>query len=486
MTITSLAVDVRQDSLFIGGSWRPAADGGRMDVVDPATGEVVASVASATVADVDAAVAAAQQARHGWAALSGRERGRILLRAAALMTERSEELAQAESLDVGKPITLARLVDVPGAIGEFEYYGTLAGHHDGAARRTGAPTFAFTRREPRGVVAAISPFNFPLILAASKIAPALAAGNAVVHKPAPQTPLSALLLADILAEAGVPDGVVNVIPGAGPELGDALVRHPGIDMVAFTGSTTVGRVVAATAGEHLKPVMVELGGNGANIVFADADLEKVVGTIVNSFVYNTGQFCMAGTRLLVERPVYDTLIDALAAAVAAVPVGRPADEGTAVGPLVSAAQRDRVAGMVEDAVAAGGRVVVGGARIDLDGGFYYAPTIIADLPNTAAAVQEEVFGPVLTVQAFDTEAEALELANSTAYGLAAGVQTSDISRAHRVSDALEAGIVWVNTWTALDPSMPFGGVKASGWGREDGPDALDGYTRTKSVTIGLD
>jgi len=477
---------VQHRELFIGGQWRAAADNGRMDVEDPATGTVIASVASASLGDVDAAVNAAREAIAGeWGKLSGRERSRILLRVVDLMRERSEDLAQAESLDVGKPVSLARAIDVPGAIGQIEYYATLAPHLDGAVRDTEAPTFAYTRREPRGVVAAISPFNFPLILAASKIGPALAAGNTIVHKPAPQTPLSALLLAEILTDAGVPAGVFNLITGGGPEIGDALVRHPGVNMVAFTGSTTVGRIVAATAGECLKPVMVELGGNGANLVFADADLDKVVQTIVSAFVYNTGQFCMAGTRLLVERPVYDRVVDAVAGAVAAVPVGRPSDPGSVVGPLVSRAQLERVERMVDDAIASGGRAVVGGSRIELDGGYYYAPTVIAGLSNDALAIQEEVFGPVLTVQPFDTEEEAIALANSTAYGLAAGVQTRDIARAHRVTAQLEAGLLWVNTWSALDPAVPFGGVKNSGWGRESGPEALESYTRVKSVTIDL-
>jgi acyl-CoA reductase-like NAD-dependent aldehyde dehydrogenase len=459
-----------------------------MEVIDPATGAVAAEVAAATVADVRAATAAARAAFDGgaWSRLSGRERSRVLLRAAHLMRERAEELAQAERLDVGKPIMFARLIDVPNSADLYEYYGTLAPHLDGATRDVPIPAFAYTRCEPRGVVAAISPFNFPLILASSKIAPALAAGNTVVHKPSPLTPLSALLMAEILAEAGVPDGVYNVVTGPGPELGDALVRDPDVDMVAFTGSTTVGREVARTAGERLVPVAAELGGNAANVLFADADLDKAVGAVINSFVYNTGQFCMAGPRLLVERPVYDTVVGILSQAVGGVPLGRPSDPGTVIGPLVSAAQRDRVESMVRDAVAAGGRVVAGGERVDLDGGFYFAPTVIADLPQDALAVREEVFGPVLTVQAFDTEEEAIALANGTAYGLAAGIQTTDISRAHRVAARLEAGIVWVNGWAMLDASMPFGGVKDSGWGRENGPEALASYTRTKSVMIALD
>ncbi len=375
---------------------------------------------------------------------------------------------------------------MPGAAEQFEYFATLAQHMDGAVRETPLPAFAYTRREPHGVVAAISPFNFPMILTSSKLAPALAAGNTVVHKPAPQTPLSAQLLAEVLADAGVPDGVYNLLTGPGAELGDALVRHPDVDAIAFTGSTAVGRVVARTAGELLKPIAAELGGNAADLLFADADLDQAIHAVINSFVFNTGQFCMAGPRLLVERPVYDTVIGILADAVGQVPLGRPSDESTVIGPLVSADQLERVDGFVRDAASRGGRIAAGGRRIDLDGGYYYAPTVIADLPNDAIAVQEEVFGPVLTVQPFDTEEEAISLANSTAYGLAAGVQTGDISRAHRVAARIQAGIVWVNTWGLLDPAVPFGGVKASGWGRESGPEAFASFTRTKSVVIAVD
>ncbi|WOQ70001.1 aldehyde dehydrogenase family protein [Microbacterium limosum] len=490
MTETSTAPEttaIRTD-LLIGGEWQQPAAGERMDVTDPATGEVIGEVAGATVADVDAAVAAARKAFDdgGWSRISGRERSRVLLRVAALIRERSEELAQAESPDVGKPIMFTRMIDVPTAADQFEYFASLAQHLDGAVRETPLPAFAFTRREPRGVVAAISPFNFPLILSSSKLAPALAAGNTVVHKPAPQTPLSALLMADILREAGVPAGVYNLVIGPGPELGDALVRHPDVDMVAFTGSTAVGRIVARTAGEHLKPVAAELGGNAANIVFADADLDKAIGAVINAFVFNTGQFCMAGPRLLVDRSLYETVVGILGNAVGGVPLGRPSDPGTVIGPVASRAQLERIEQMVQDAVAAGGTVVTGGHRVELDGGFYYAPTVIAGLDNDAVAVKEEVFGPVLTVQPFDTEEEAIRLANSTPYGLAAGVQTGSISRAHRVANRLEAGIIWVNGWAMLDPAVPFGGVKASGWGRESGPEALESFTRSKSVIVTID
>ncbi|MFT4307559.1 MAG: aldehyde dehydrogenase family protein [Microbacterium sp.] len=473
--------------LWIGGGWRTPREGGRYDVEDPATATVIGEAGAATTADVADAVTAAREAFDDgrWSGLPARERSRVLLRAAQLLRERTEEFARAESLDVGKPITFARIIDVPNSADQLEYFGALAQSLDGSVRETPLAAHAYTRREPHGVVAAISPFNFPLILSTSKIAPALAAGNTVVHKPAPQTPLSAQLLAGVLADAGVPDGVYNLVTGPSPELGDALVRHPDVDAVAFTGSTAVGRVVARTAGELLKPVTAELGGNGPDILFADADLDAAVNTVITAFVFNTGQFCMAGPRLLVERPVYETVLQILEQAVGQVPIGRPLEEGTVIGPLVSAAQRDRVERTVREAVAGGARLVAGGERIELDGGYYYAATVLADLPQDAPIVQEEVFGPVLTVQPFETEDEAVALANGTPYGLAAGLQTSDISRAHRVSARLQAGIVWVNGWGLLDAAVPFGGVKGSGWGRESGPEALNSYSRVKSVVIGL-
>jgi phenylacetaldehyde dehydrogenase len=474
--------------LFINGHWLPSSDGATSAVINPATGEQAAWVAAATTADVDAAVSAAKAAFTDgrWSGLSGRERSRVLNRAALLMRERAEELALTESTDVGKPITFARVVDVATAADQYEYVAALAQQLDGSVRETPLAAHAFTKREPLGVVAAITPFNFPLILSSTKIAPALAAGNSVVHKPASDTPLTALLMAEILTEAGVPAGVFNVVTGSGAALGDHLVAHPDVSKVAFTGSTEIGRNVAALAGRNLRPVTAELGGNAANILFADADLEKAVGTVIGAFVFNSGQFCMGGPRLLVERPIYETVLGILQDAVAGVPVGDPANPETVMGPMASRKQLEKVISYVAGAKADGGRIVVGGEPLDLDGGFYYKPTVIAGLGNDAAAVQEEIFGPVLTVQPFDTEQEAIALANSTEYGLASGVQTSSISRAHRVSSKLSAGIVWVNSWALLDPAVPFGGVKNSGWGREYGPEALDSYTRTKSVIIATD
>ena len=487
MTLTETAPtrpQLEPGRLFVGGTWTAAADGGRTDVLDPATGEVVTTVAEAGAADVDAAVAAARAAFPAWRATPAPERSRILLRVAALIRENAAEIAAVESLDVGKPISLATAVDVETAADTYEYYAALARTTAGEHRSVGVPAHAYTIREPLGVVAAITPFNFPLILSSTKLAPALAAGNTVVHKPAEDTPLSALLMARILAEAGVPDGVVNVVTGLGAVAGDALLHHPHVDGVAFTGSTAIGRKAAVAAAERLVPATLELGGNGAQIVFEDADLDGAVGAAIKAFVFNTGQFCMAGPRLLVARPLYDTVLGILAQAVPGVPVGDPFDPGTVVGPLAGAKHRDKVAEYVQQAIADGGTVVAGGSAVE-GPGFFHQPTVVAGLPADSRVVTEEVFGPLLTVQPFDTESEAVALANGVAQGLAAGLHTRDVARAHRVAAQLDAGIVWVNDWAMLDSAMPFGGVKASGHGRENGPEGLLAYTRTKSVLISL-
>ena len=479
---------VTRGQLFIDGEWRPSSDGGTANIINPATGAVVSTVAAGTTADINAAVNAAKAAFADgrWSGLSGRERSRVLNKAALLIRERAEELALTESTDVGKPITFARVVDVATAADQYEYVAAMAQQLDGSVRETPLQAHAFTKKEPLGVVAAITPFNFPLILSSTKIAAALAAGNSVVHKPAGDTPLSALLMAEILTDAGVPPGVFNVVTGSGGRLGDHLVAHADVSKVAFTGSTEVGRRVSALAGQNLRPVTAELGGNAANILFADADLDKAIGTVIGAFVFNSGQFCMGGPRLLVERPIYETVLGMLKGGVAGVPVGDPSDPETVMGPLASRKQLEKVAGYVDAARAEGGEIIVGGEPLDLNGGFFYEPTVIAGLGNNSPAVREEIFGPVLTVQPFDTDEEAIELANSTEYGLASGVQTSSITRAHRVSSKLDAGIVWVNSWALLDPAVPFGGVKNSGWGREYGPEALESYTRTKSVIIATD
>ncbi len=475
--------------LFVGGTWTDSATG-RREIVDPSTGTVVAKVAQAGAAETGRAVAAARRAfdEGPWSTMAPRERGRILLRAAGLLRDRAEEFARLESLNTGKPITFSRTVDVATTIDQIEYYGALAAGIEGATRRTGAPALAYTRREPLGVVAAITPFNFPLILSSIKIAPALAAGNTVIHKPAEETPLTALRIAEVLQEAGVPDGVFNVLPGDG-SVGEALVNDPRVDKVAFTGSTAIGRTIAASAARTLKHVTVELGGKSANIVFADADLEKAVGTAIAGFVFNTGQFCMAGTRLLVQRPVYEDVLAALAGAIGHVPLGDPFDETTVIGPMTGPRHLAKVRSFLDQAERGGVKAIGGGeVRVpaELSGGFWAPPTVLAQVAQDSAFVQEEIFGPVLTVQPFDTEEEAVRLANGTEYGLAAGLQTTNIARAHRVADRLRAGIVWVNGWALLDAAMPFGGVHQSGYGREGGPEGLAEYLQTKSVLVALD
>ena len=478
-------ISLPKGELFVDGAW--LGSDAQRDILDPATGEVVASVAQAGPAETERATAAARRAFDdgSWAGLPPRERGRILLRAAEALRGQAEDLARLESLDTGKPIMFTRMVDVATTIDQIDYYGALAAGIEGSTRRTGRPTFAYTRREPIGVVAAITPFNFPLILSSIKIAPALAAGNTVIHKPAEETPLTALRIAEVLQAAGVPDGVFNVLPGDG-SVGQTLVRDPRVDKIAFTGSTAVGRGIAATAAETLKHVTVELGGKSANIIFADADIEAAVGTAISGFVFNTGQFCMAGSRLLVQRPVYDDVVAALAGAIGHVPVGDPFDEGTVIGPMAGPRHLAKVRSFLEQAASADtGVKVYGGGPAREGSGFWAAPTVLAGVSQDSTFVQDEIFGPVLTVQPFDTEEEAIALANGTQYGLAAGLQTTDIARAHRVADKLRAGIVWVNGWALLDAALPFGGVNQSGYGREGGPEGLDEYLQTKSVLISM-
>jgi acyl-CoA reductase-like NAD-dependent aldehyde dehydrogenase len=343
---------------------------------------------------------------------------------------------------------------------------------------------AYTREEPIGVVAAITPFNFPMILSATKLAPALAAGNTVIHKPADETPLTALRISALLSEAGLPDGVLNVLTGDGAT-GEALVRHPGVDKVAFTGSTNVGRQVAKLAGEGLKRVTVELGGKSANIVFEDADLDAAIQTAIQAFVFNTGQFCMAGSRLLVQRSVYDAVAGALDGALPHVPVGDPFTDGTVIGPMAGPKHIAKVQDFLDSAQRDGVQVIGRDAGAAPESGLYVRPAALAGVAQDSRYVQEEIFGPVVTIQPFDTEDEAIRMANGTPYGLAAGLQTQNISRAHRVAAKLQAGIVWVNGWSNLDVSMPFGGYKQSGYGVENGPEGLREYLQTKSVIISL-
>jgi aldehyde dehydrogenase (NAD+) len=474
--------------LFIGGDWVDALDGRTLPNINPADGSETTTVAVAASADMDRAVACARTAFDGgpWPRMSAHDRARVLVRAASLIERDAQEIAFLETVDMGKPISASSRFDVPFVVRAYEYFGGLGAHLDGATRSTGTENFAYTLREPVGVVGAITPFNFPLILSTSKLAPALAAGNTIVHKPAEPTPLTALKIAALLAEAGLPDGVLNVVTGAGAEIGQRLVANPGVDKIAFTGSTAVGQSIIRAAAETLKKVTMELGGKSANIIFADAYLDRAVEDAFWAGFFNTGQYCMAGTRLLVQRPVYDEVTDRLTAHADSVTPGDPLDPTTDFGPIAHEIQYRKVVEYVEIGRAEGARLCTGGTAYESSGqpkGLYYRPTIFADADNSMRVAQEEIFGPVLTVIPFDTEEDAVAIANGTKYGLAAGVHTSDAKRAHRVVRALQAGTCWVNTYSQFDPMMPMGGYKYSGYGREFGPEGMENYTQTKSVWV---
>jgi acyl-CoA reductase-like NAD-dependent aldehyde dehydrogenase len=477
------------DGLLIGGRWVEPLAGGRLSSVNPATGTVLATVAAAGPSDVDRAVAAARKAfDHGsrWRRMTPDRRGRIVHRIGDLIAAHADELALLDCLDNGKPLRAARSGDVPAAAGVFHYMAGWATKTGGAGQppALGRPDhhLAVVEREPVGVVAAITPWNFPLYLAAAKVAPALAAGCTVILKPAPQTPLSALRLGELAAEAGVPPGVLNILPG-GDDVGAALAAHDGVDKVTFTGSTAVGRQVIAAAAGNLKRVGLELGGKSPTIVFADADLATAVPKAAAAIFYNQGECCVAGSRLYVQRPVFDEVVAGVAAEAARLRCGDGRDPATTLGPLISAGHRDRVRGYLESARSAGA-VVRGGAVPDRPG-FFVEPAILTGVPADHEVVREEVFGPVLVAAPFDDAADALAQANATRYGLAASIFTADLATGHRLARRLRAGTVWLNTWHVLDPALPFGGMGESGWGREMGREGFDAYLESKTVVTDL-
>ncbi len=489
VTLAFLQASPKQ--LLIGGEWVNAADGTTFTTLNPATAQPLAEVALAAEADVDLAVQAARRAFEAgpWPALSGTDRGNLLWRVADLVERHADELAELETLDNGKPLRASRHGDLPMVMKHFRYYAGWASKLEGATLPVSHPNqFVYTLREPMGVVGLIIPWNFPLLMAAWKLAPALACGNTVILKPAEETPLTALRLGELMLEAGFPPGVVNIITGPGVPTGAALTAHPGVDKVAFTGSTEVGRkIMAAAASSNLKRVSLELGGKSPNVIFADADLDRAVKGATWAVFSTSGQECTAGSRLFVERPVYQAVLDGLAAQAQRIRVGPGFAPKVHLGPIVSEKQMQTVLGYIESGRSEGAQIVAGGERLggDLAGGYFVPPTIVAHNNDSLRLVQEEIFGPVVAVTAFDDWDELIARANGTRYGLAAGAWTQDVSRAHRFARAVKAGVVWINGYGLYDAAAPFGGYKESGFGREMGREALDLYTQTKTVWIGL-
>ncbi|MEU3776670.1 aldehyde dehydrogenase family protein [Streptomyces sp. NPDC032472] len=477
----------RTHGLFIGGAFVPAADGRTFPTYDPSTGAHLADAPYAGPADVDAAVAAARSALDGpWGALPALGRSRLLVRLAELLEEHAAELAEIEALDGGKPVAMNEAMDLPAAIEHFRYYAGWPTKIEGETIPVHLPdTLCYTRKEPVGVCAQIIPWNYPLMMAAWKLAPALAAGCTVVLKPAEQTPLSALRLAELVREAGFPPGTVNVLTGDG-ETGRALVRHEGVAKIAFTGSTQVGREIAAGAGERLQRVTLELGGKSPNIVLADADIDAAVEGAFSGIYFNSGQTCIAASRLYVHRSRYEEVVGRLAGAAQKAEVGPALDRATRFGPLVSAEQYERVRGYLLGGLAAGATLRAGEVPPAApDGGFFVRPALFTDVTPGMRIVREEIFGPVLVAAPFDDVEEAVALANDTPYGLAAGVWTRSLGQAHTLAARLRAGMVYLNSWASGDPGAPFGGVKASGIGREMGRANLDAYLETKTVWTSL-
>jgi len=487
---TETRAGVQTAHMIVGGQPVAAADGQTFDVVDPADGTVMASVPQGGREDVDRAVAAAQAAfeeRKGWASWAAGKRGRSLAKLAALIKDHSEELAQLESRNVGKPITSAR-GEIIGASLVFDYYAGAANKIFGQTIPVSKPGLDLTLREPIGVVGLIVPWNFPLLMASWKVAPALAAGNTAILKPASYSPLTAIRLGELALEAGIPAGVLNVITGPGGTAGAAIAAHPEIGKVAFTGETTTGQEIMRLASGNVKKISLELGGKSPNIVFADADLEKFGRESPYSVFDNCGQDCCARSRILVERSVHDRVVELFAEATRNVKVGDPADESTEVGTLVSFKQRERVADYIEIGQREGATIVVGGSAPDdpgLAGGAYLMPTVFDGVSNDMRIAREEIFGPVVSVIPFDTEEEALRLANATPYGLSGSIWSRDIGKALRTARGLQSGVISVNSNSSVHTEAPFGGYKMSGIGRELGMSALDLYTETKNVFIDL-
>jgi len=476
--------------MLVGGEWVDAASGKTFATLDPATESSIAQVPEGDKEDVDRAVRAARQAFEAgpWRKMTPAERGKLIWKVADLFEQKIETFALLESLDQGKTLNQSRYVDLPLSIDIFRYMAGAATKMEGTTIPISVPYagparfFAYTQREPVGVVGQIIPWNFPMLMAAWKLAPALAAGCTVVLKPAEQTPLTALHLAELFLEAGFPPGVVNVVTGFGETAGAALAAHPDVDKVAFTGSTEVGKLILKAAAGNLKKVSLELGGKSPNVIFADADLEQAIPGAAGAVFFNAGQCCISGARLYVQKPVYEKVVDALAAHAKKIRLGTPLDPSVEMGPMVSAEQRDRVCSYLQNGADEGARAVAGGTR-RAGPGYFVEPTVLVETKQSMRILKEEIFGPVLTISSFDTPEDAMSVVNDTPYGLAAGVWTGSQRTAQRFVDHLKAGTVWVNCYNIFDSALPFGGYKQSGWGRECGKDVLDLYSEVKTVVM---
>ena len=477
-----------QTRLFIGGEFVDAADGATLEVRDPHDGSLLAEVAEARAADVDRAVQAAQAAFDGWRLTPAADRGRLLLRLADAIEADADSLALLETRDTGHPLRDTRGLDVPRTAATFRYFGGMADKYQGSVIPVERGFLDYVVREPLGVVGQIVPWNFPVMFTSWKMGPALAAGNTVVLKPAELTPMTALRVAELMAEVGFPPGVVNVVPGYGPTAGQRVLDHPDIAKVSFTGSTAVGRAVVAASAASLKRVHLELGGKGANIVFPDSDIAAAVGGTAFGIFHNQGQACIAASRLIVHESVAEEFLERFIALAESIRIGDPKDAATEMGPLTSPQHRDRVLSYVKVALDEGGQILTGGAEPDdpaLANGCYIRPTVVRAEPGSRVA-SEEVFGPFMAVHTFASDDEALRIANGVEYGLGAGLWTRDLSRAHRVARDLRAGMVWVNSYKRVNPGSPFGGIGSSGYGREMGFEAMHEYTEAKAVWINVD
>ena len=467
---------------FINGEFVPPRSSAYFDDLNPATAEVIAAIPDSDERDVDDAVRAAKAAFPAWSRTTAAERSNLLLKLADLIEKNLNELARTESIDNGKTISLARRLDIPRAVANFRFFATAILHQSSDAHVMDAAALNYTLRQPLGVVGLISPWNLPLYLLSWKIAPAIAAGNTCVAKPSELTPLTANRLAELSLEAGIPPGVINIVHGYGNKAGRALTCHDDVAAISFTGGTVTGSAVAANAAPRFKKLSLELGGKNPNLIFADADLDDAIATSIRSSFWNQGEICLCGSRIFVERSIHDEFVTRFAAAAKQLRIGDPLDESTDVGALISDAHLQKVMGYIDLAAKEGGTIVAGGRRVERPG-YFVEPTIITGLGCDCRVLQEEIFGPVVTITPFDGEDEAVAFANSTRYGLSATVWTRDLSRAHRVAASLDAGTIWINCWLLRDLRVPFGGMKESGVGREGGFESLNFFTEAKNVCV---